>query len=279
MSLGERAALEGILTQSKPKLAIEVGTAEGGSLERIALHAEEVHSFDLVAPALAVGEEPHVHLHTGDSHTELPKTLAEFARAGRNVDLALVDGDHSADGVYRDVFDLLQSPAVAKTIILIHDVNHEEVRSGVERVPYASFAKVKRVELDWVPGYLFKEESLRNELWGGLGMILVDADADAPGGDAAVASRYYPSAHLFARMRDILEAEETGATSQSPIGGTAREAVLADRVQQLEERTLQLAEQVAVHNQIWVDMQNSVSWRLTAPLRVAKKLIRGRLSR
>jgi len=56
MSFGERAALEGILSQLTPDLALELGTAEGGSLERLAHHSAEVHSFDLVAPSLPVAE-------------------------------------------------------------------------------------------------------------------------------------------------------------------------------------------------------------------------------
>ncbi len=36
MSFGERAAFEGLLAQVKPRVAIEIGTAEGGSLKRLA---------------------------------------------------------------------------------------------------------------------------------------------------------------------------------------------------------------------------------------------------
>ena len=47
MAYGERFALEGIVSQVRPRLAIEIGTAEGGSLRRIAAHADEVHCFDM----------------------------------------------------------------------------------------------------------------------------------------------------------------------------------------------------------------------------------------
>src|SRR5438067_2063584 len=89
MSPGERAAVEGILGELRPALAIEIGTAEGAGLRRIAAHAGEVHSFDLEQPSL----EPPANavLHTGDSHHLLPAFLAELAAAGRNVDFALVD--------------------------------------------------------------------------------------------------------------------------------------------------------------------------------------------
>ena len=51
----------------------------------------------------------NVTLHTGDSHELLPPFLAELAEQGRNVDFVIVDGDHSSEGVRRDLEDLLNS--------------------------------------------------------------------------------------------------------------------------------------------------------------------------
>lgn len=101
MTLGERAALEGILSQLKPSLALEVGTAEGGSLRRIAAHSREVHSFDMSAPPEEASFE-NVHFHTGDSHVLLPAWLEEMGKGGRRIDFALVDGDHTMAGVRAD---------------------------------------------------------------------------------------------------------------------------------------------------------------------------------
>ena len=73
MSLGERAAIEGVLAELKPRVAIEIGSMEGACLRRIAAHAEEVHSLDLQPPTLEV--PANVTLHTGSSH-ELLRTVA-----------------------------------------------------------------------------------------------------------------------------------------------------------------------------------------------------------
>ena len=191
MSVGERAALEGFLELAKPALAIEIGRAEGGSLRRIAAHSAEVHSLDLVAPPAELAGLEQVHFHTGDSHELLPSLLAELASAGRNVDLVLVDGDHSADGVRRDLEDLLASPAVSRTLILIHDTTNEEVRAGVDRVDLDRAAKVAYADLDAVSGRLFRAESLRNQLWGGLGRpaLLRHRGAAARGPGAAHRAR------------------------------------------------------------------------------------------
>ena len=173
MSLGERAAVEGVLAQLKPSLAIEIGSMEGACLRHIAAYAEEAHSFDLHPPTLEL--PGNVTLHTGDSHELLPAFLASLAEQGRNVDFALVDGDHTPEGVCRDVQDLLDSRAVAHTVILIHDSANERVRQGLEAVHFAAWPKVTHVELDWIPGQLFAEPALRNELWFGLALVLVDS--------------------------------------------------------------------------------------------------------
>jgi hypothetical protein len=119
------------------------------------------------------------------------------------VDFALVDGDHSAEGVKQDIEDLLDSDAVRRTYILIHDVNNEQVRRGVDAVRYRDWRKVVYVELDSVPGYMFSEERLRHELWGGLGLVVVDREARAarpsPRDDA-----FHPAGDLLRLARDSL---------------------------------------------------------------------------
>ena len=59
--------MEGVLAQLRPRLALEIGTAEGGSLARIAAHACEVHSVDVTHAELAAEVGENVHLHTGTS--------------------------------------------------------------------------------------------------------------------------------------------------------------------------------------------------------------------
>lgn len=177
MSLGERAAIEGLVSQVGPRLALEIGAGLGGSLKRLAAHSGEVHEIDLMAPPAFVEELGNVHWHMGDSHELLPRLLHQFSNEGRNVDFVLVDGDHTEAGVRRDMQDLLSSPAVGRTVIVAHDTMNESVRAGLEQVDYERIAKVAYVELDFVPGYMVREPSRRYQLWGGLGLIVVDQDS------------------------------------------------------------------------------------------------------
>jgi hypothetical protein len=171
MAYGERMALEGILSAVKPALALEIGTASGGSLARTATHSTEVHSFDLADPA-DPDAHPNVTFHRGDSHVLLPEWLAETRAAGRVVDYALVDGDHSAEGARRDVTDILESGCF-RGVMLAHDSHNPEVRRGLRRIDFERYPDVVYVDLGFVPGVVMANTK---QMWGGFALILVDPD-------------------------------------------------------------------------------------------------------
>jgi Methyltransferase domain len=199
MSPGERAAIKGILSELAPALAIEIGTGQGGSLRRIAAASQTVHAFDDSEPSGdLVAALRNVTFHTGDSHELLPRLLAQLAERRANVDFALVDGDHSPQGVKRDVEDLLASPAVGRTLIVLHDTANPAVREGLEAVDYSAFSKLTWVDLDWVPGFILREGHARGQAWGGLGVVVVDAARPRPDQAAVRAGYAFPAAGVLA---------------------------------------------------------------------------------
>jgi SAM-dependent methyltransferase len=218
MKFGERCALEGILSVLRPDLAIEIGTAQGGSVARVATHSQETHSFDLVDEVTNPEELDNVHFHVGDSSELLPKFLAELATTGRNVDFVLVDGDHSAEGVQRDARALLESDACSRTVVVFHDAANEEVRAGLEALDLAAHPKVALVSLDFVPGYVVAEGVRRHEIWNGLALAVLDESRRGDG--ALVDTEIYDAAALNRRMRDLLTSE-AGGNGRDP-GGVAR---------------------------------------------------------
>jgi hypothetical protein len=284
MSRGERAAVEGVLSQTKPALAIEIGSMEGACLVRIAAHAAEAHSFDLKPPTLAM--PANVTLHTGDSHELLPPFLAELTARQRNVDFVIVDGDHTPEGVRQDIEDLLDSRAVAHTVMLIHDTANERVRAGIDAVHFAAWPKVAHVELDWIPGRLFAEPALRNELWYGLGLVIVDASRIASRNGEVYERRYHAAAPLLARARDLVIARE-----QVPPRMRAPEVealALRQKVAELEAELASLrAREAALESELELakrshegaeraleNIKGSASWKMTEPLRGAKRRVR-----
>lgn len=277
MSLGERAAVEGVLSQLRPKLAIEIGSMQGACLRRIAAHAQEVHSFDLNPPNLPMPD--HVTLHTGDSHALLRRFLDALAQQDRNVDFVLVDGDHAPAGVRQDLEDLLDSSALARSVILIHDTANERVRAGVDAVHFAAWPKVAHVEPDWIPGQLFAEPALRNELWFGLGLILVDTARLAYANGTVYEQRYHPAAPLLAKIRDIVCSHEAG----QPLEQALRERVvgLKSELDTLFARNREIEAELTLlrdnHERAQRALQNitgSASWRMTEPLRSAKRRLK-----
>lgn len=170
MAYGEQAAMTGVLASLKPRLALEIGTYTGGSLALIAPHAAEVHTFDL-AKHVNGQPLPNVTYHLGDSKSLVPDVLAGFEDAGRNVDFILIDGDHAREGVAADLANVLASPAVSRTVILLHDVANEDVRAGV-RDAGLDRDKVAYVNLSFVPPW--ERNSPLAETWGGLGLVVVD---------------------------------------------------------------------------------------------------------
>jgi Methyltransferase domain len=186
MTLGERAALEGLLGQLKPALALEVGTAQGGSLKRLAAHSREVHTFDMQLPPEAEQYPDHVHFHTGNSHEVLRPWLEELREQGRHVDFALVDGDHTADGVRADIEDILDSGAL-RGVLLVHDSTNPTVRRGLNSVEFSAYPSVRYVDRDFVAGHLGRRGEYRGQLWGGFGLVV--ADLPKTGALAIFASR------------------------------------------------------------------------------------------
>jgi hypothetical protein len=81
------------------------------------------------------------------------------------VEFVLIDGDHSAAGVKRDISCLLTYVPKKPLFVALHDSFNPQCRQGMleagwERSPYCHW-----VDLDFVPGKLGERQ-----LWGGLAL-------------------------------------------------------------------------------------------------------------
>jgi Methyltransferase domain len=269
MSYGERCAFEGLLAQTKPRLAVEIGTAEGGSLQRIATHSDEVHSFDLVPPLDEVAALANVTFHTGDSHRLVPEFLARAAEQALSIDFVLIDGDHSAEGVRRDIIDVLGSDAVKRTVIVLHDTLNPEVRRGIEAAAIAQHPKVALFELDLVPGYLARREPYRLQLWGGLGLVVVDAEYRQRSPGTVRDDRFH---ELSGVIRPTVELMQTIEARGTALDGLASDEVEFELRSALTEMVTERDRLAARLNSI----ERSRGWRLVLVYRQLRNLIRGR---
>ncbi len=202
MTLGERFAIEGVLGHIRPGLSIETGTAQGGSLRRLAEHSGEVHAFDIVPEVKDLEAEfDNVTIHIGDSTTVLPDVLGTLAAEGRHVDFALIDGDHTPEGVQRDILAVLDSEACRRTVVIFHDTANDDVRLGLDALDLPNHPKIALCMLDFVPGYLVVDghPQYSHAAWNGLGLVILD---DARGAAPAVTmSDRYSSAEVIQRAR------------------------------------------------------------------------------
>ena len=276
MALGERAAFEGLVSALKPALAVEIGIGQGGTLERLSAHSEEVHAFDLDVSGVAPRDG--VTLHEGPSQVLLGPVLEGIEAQGKNVDFVLIDGDHSADGVRRDVETVLGSAAVQRAVVLMHDSMNEHVRAGIEAARPDAYPKVTYFDMDFVPGRLIRTGEWRNGLWGGFGLALVDAYAlRYLHGDVRETQYEEPHAALRQWRDRIVEGQRASRESIDgrPLERTARPALEAEYIR-LRDEVRALQERLARSEREREVFSNSRSWRMTRPLRSAALKARGR---
>jgi SAM-dependent methyltransferase len=251
MSFGERAALEGLLSQLRPGISLEIGTYDGGSLRRIAAHSDHVHTIDLYDVIEDRSVFTNVTFHMGDSRQLVPQLLDDLHRAGSHVDFVLIDGDHSAAGVRTDLQHVVDAPAARRAVILLHDTMNAETRSGIEQVDLAARPQVVYVELDFIPGYEFRGGHFDGQVWGGLGLVVTGEQRAATYAESPVQTRYaVPFAERRAREHERVALEGLNAELS---------ATRADRDR---------------HREALRGIQASVSWRITRPLRAAKAWMR-----
>ena len=98
MSPAEQIAMVYLLEHLRPKVAIEIGTRFGGSLQVLSRFCERVYSLDIdpEVPQRLQGRFSNVEFLIGPSDETLPRLLDRLQGEGAEVSFVLVDGDHSA---------------------------------------------------------------------------------------------------------------------------------------------------------------------------------------
>jgi cephalosporin hydroxylase len=171
MNVGERFALVGLLQWLKPKLSLEIGTHQGGSLQALCKFSGHVLSIDSnpeVARELE-GRFPNVFFRCSSSATLLPTIVEDTNRSGTNIDFILIDGDHTTCGVRQDIEALLKLVPVSRMVILMHDSANPDCRAGIKSAPWSACPFVHHIALDFVPG----PASTQWGPWGGFACALL----------------------------------------------------------------------------------------------------------
>ena len=96
--------------------------------------------------------------------------------AGGNCDFALIDGDHSHDGVVRDIEGVL--PVMTDTaFLLFQDVHYQPVQTAIDEMlaRHASLCACGQVSR-----YAKPDEQHPGVFWGGIRMLRFDRHRTAP---------------------------------------------------------------------------------------------------
>ena len=178
MTDAERATLHSLLTTLKPQCAIEVGVYRAGSLAILASHSRKVYALDKdrACESAYASRFPNVEFITGLSQDTLPKLIDRMQASGEALDFVLIDADHSAEGIRRDINNVLRYRPRRPLYIIMHDSFNPECRQGMMQANWANNPHAHMVELDFVVGrFITKEEGdSYRQMWCGfaLGVLL-----------------------------------------------------------------------------------------------------------
>jgi glycosyltransferase involved in cell wall biosynthesis len=175
MNHSERMGLMGLLMRLKPGCSIEVGTYKGGSLSLISELSGFVYSLD-IDPSIPekFGYFKNVTFLTGPSSISLPLLLEALNEERVPVDFILIDGDHSAEGIKRDLNSILTYIPSKPLFVVMHDSFNPECRRGMLEANWDLSPYVQWVDLDFVPGRIVENgSSSQGELWGGLALAFL----------------------------------------------------------------------------------------------------------
>lgn len=182
MSQAERMAMCHMLQLIQPKLAIEVGTYEGGSLSLLSAHCGWVYSLD-IDPAIPqkFARFRNTTFITESSATSLPSLLRRLEQESAPLEFILVDGDHTREGVQRDLNAILEYQPSRRVHVLMHDSFNAECRSGMLGAAWSSARHVAFADLDFIHGKIVQQGGpFDGELWGGLALLILDPAPQPP---------------------------------------------------------------------------------------------------
>ena len=114
---------------------------------------------------------------SGDSATALPELVEELNRDGREVGFVLIDGDHSAEGVRRDIEAILKLNVNRRMLILMHDGFNPGCRRGMREAGWNNSRHVHYVELDFTVGNFHAaahDIATARSMWGGFACAVLE---------------------------------------------------------------------------------------------------------
>lgn len=136
---GERTALYATVFASRPQRCLEIGTLHGGSAVITVAALDDIGQEARLA---CVDPNPRVEPHTLERIKHRATLVEGFSPdalkdatelLGGRFDFAMIDGDHSLEGVIRDLEGVLPHLEPG-AYLLMHDAHYYEVADGIAQV-------------------------------------------------------------------------------------------------------------------------------------------------
>jgi hypothetical protein len=191
------------------------------------------------APLLGPGAPADLTEHLNDHSLAEPELIVAAKAAQKLENGPLIVLSAAAEATIRAVLD---EPEIARGRLLIAGTGAAEDRAALEALPWLSWTRVRHVDLEYVPPRAVQGPV--GGLEGGLGLVVLDADA----------AEWVARTPHFAPMARILP--------------QLTSAWLPDRFSTAELEAGRHAQATVVA------ITSSASWRITAPLRAAKRALR-----
>jgi hypothetical protein len=175
MTDSERMALTGLLARHQPRCSVEIGTYYGGSLSLISQYSQMVFSIDIdpEVPSRLPARD-NVSFLIAPSQMVLPLLFQALDEANIPIDFLLIDGDHTADGVRRDIETVLTYVPKQPMFVMMHDSFNPECRRGIMTAKWQASPYVAWIDVDFVPGRIIEGDNVfQGEMWGGLALALL----------------------------------------------------------------------------------------------------------
>jgi hypothetical protein len=175
MEPSEQNTVISLVSGLRPRVAIEIGSRYGGSMQVLSRYADRVISVDIDPTCKdRLGPKyPNAVFVTGDSRLTFAPLMKQLEREGAEVGFILIDGDHSAAGVKSDIGGLLSYRPRCPLFVLMHDSFNPDVRKGIRTAPWGESEYVHSVEIDYLAGVLTMGRDDYREMWGGLALAVL----------------------------------------------------------------------------------------------------------
>jgi len=179
MTRWEKHMFVSIVEKLQPEVAIEIGNAQGGSLQVLSKNCQKVYALDFSKEVheKLQGKFDNVAFHTGDSKLILPDLLKQIQDRGERLGFVLIDGDHATSGVRADINSFLHHYIpVVDCHIIFHDSFNPVCRRGIIEADWQQCPYVHGVDIDFLPGTIMEEGVITREnrsIWGGFSMAIL----------------------------------------------------------------------------------------------------------